>query len=70
MSSSFDDLHHLLAGGEALHHLFGQRALAHPREEVVGDLDRDVGLEQRGAHVGQGVVDLLGMELAAWNGAS
>ena len=33
-------------------------------EEVVGDLDGDVGLEQGGADLGQGVVHLLGVELA------
>ena len=59
------DLHHLLAGREALHDLFGERSLADPRQEVVGHLERDVGLEQRGAHIGQRVVDLFGMELAA-----
>ncbi len=38
---------------------------ANAREEVVGHLDRDVGLEQRRAHVGQGVVDLFGVQLPA-----
>ncbi len=59
------DLHHLLARREALHDLFGQRSLADPCQEVVGHLERDVGLEQRGPHVGQRVVHLFGMELAA-----
>ena len=58
-------LHHLLTRREALHDLFGERARSRTREEVVGHLDGDVGLEQGRAHVGQSVVDLLGVELAS-----
>ena len=42
-----DDLHDLLAGGEALEDLRAQRPLAHPRDEVLDDLEVDVRLEQR-----------------------
>ena len=59
------DLHDLLAGREALHDLLGQRTVPHAREEVVGDLDGDVGLEQGRPHLTQGVVHLLGVELAS-----
>ena len=58
------DLHDLLAGREALHDLLGERAAPNPREEVVGDLDGDVGLEQGRAHLTQRVVHLLRVELA------
>ena len=60
-----DDLDHLLGRREALHHLFGQRPCAHAGEEVVDDLHRDVGLQERGPDVGQRVVDLLGVQLPA-----
>ena len=41
-----------------------ERARARTRsEEFVGHLDGDVGLEQGGPDVGEGVVDLLGVQL-------
>ena len=56
-----DDLHDLLAGGQALEDLGADRALAHAGDEVLDDLEVDVGLEQReadlahrGVHVGLG----------------
>ena len=36
---------------------------AHPREEVVGDLEGNVGLEQRGADALEGLIHLLRVEL-------
>src|SRR5262245_61225926 len=58
------DLHDLLGGREALHHLAGQRSGTNPSKKVVCHLDGDVGLQQSGPDVRQGVVHLLGMELA------
>src|SRR4029453_3895023 len=43
----------------------GQRAVADPGQQVVGDLGGDVGVQQRDAHVGDRDVHLLGVELAA-----
>jgi hypothetical protein len=60
-----DDLDDLLRGSEALHHLLGEGASAHAPEERVGHLHGDVGLQQRRPHVIEGVVHLLGMELAS-----
>ena len=34
-------------------------ALAHGGDEVLGDLEVDVGLEQRAAHLAHGLVDVL-----------
>ena len=42
-----DDLHDLLAGGEALQDLGANRLLADARDEVLDDLEVDVGLEER-----------------------
>ena len=42
-----DDLDDLLAGGQALEDLLADRPLADPRDEVLDDLEVDVGLEQR-----------------------
>ena len=52
-------------GREALHDLFGlsARSRTRPRKSSATSTD-DVGLEQRGAHVAQGVVHLLGVQLA------
>ena len=41
-----DDLHHLLAGREALGDVGAERALAHAGDEVLHHLEVDVGLEQ------------------------
>ena len=40
-----DDLHDLLARGDALQDLLAQRPLSHLRDEVLDDLEVDVGLE-------------------------
>ena len=58
-------LHDLLRRREAAHHLLGKGPRPHPREEIVRHLEGDVGLEQRGADALQGLVHLLGMELAS-----
>ena len=42
-----DDLHDLLAWRQALGHVRAERPLAHARDEVLHDLEVDVGLEQR-----------------------
>ena len=54
-----DDLHDLLAGREALQHLRAERALAHARDEVLDDLEVDVGLEQREADLAHRARDRL-----------
>jgi hypothetical protein len=59
-----DDLHDLLRGREAPHDLLGERSRAHPGEEVIDDLEGDVGLEQRRAHALEGLIHLLGVELS------
>ena len=41
-----DDLHDLLAGRDALQHLLAERLLAHARDEVLDDVEVDVGLQQ------------------------
>jgi len=41
-----DDLHDLLAGRDALQDVLAERALAHVGDEVLDDLEVDVGLEQ------------------------
>ena len=60
-----DDLHDLLAGGDRLHHLFAERSLAHLRDEVLDDLEVDVGLEQREADLAHRAGDRLLVEPAA-----
>ncbi len=42
-----DDLHHLLAGRQALEHVLAERAFAHAGDEIADDVEVDVGLEQR-----------------------
>ena len=42
-----DDLHDLLAWRQALGHVLAERPLAHAGDEVLDDLEVDVGLEQR-----------------------
>ena len=56
------DLHDLLARREALLHVLAQRALAHPRDELLDDAEVDVGLEQREAHLAHGAGDRLLVE--------
>ncbi len=51
----FDDL---LPWREALHHLGSDRPLPHAGEEVPGDADVHIGLEQRQPHLPQHLVDV------------
>ena len=48
-----------LARGEALQHLLPHRALAHPVEELAGDGQRDVRLEQGAAHLAERFGDVV-----------
>ena len=58
------DLHHLLARVESLQDLLAARALPDLRDEVLDDLEVDVGLEQRKADLAHGLRDLLVVEPA------
>ena len=53
-----DDLHDLLAGGQALEDVGADRPLADPGDEVRDDLEVDVGLEQGEADLAHGGVDV------------
>ena len=59
-----DDLHDLLAGVEALQDVLAGRALAHLRDEVLDDLEVDVGLEQREPDLAHRLRDRLLVEAA------
>ena len=58
-------LYDLLARRDALQHLLSERALAHLGDEVLDDLEVDVGLEQGQADLPHGTRDRLLVELAA-----
>ncbi len=60
-----DDLDHLLRGAEALGDLGTLGALLHPPDEIAGDDDVDVGLEQCDPQLAADLVDLLVGELPA-----
>jgi len=51
------DLAPLLVGRGGRDHL-AERLLLHPGEEALGDVELDVGLEERDADVAQGVIDV------------
>ena len=53
-----DDLDHLLAGRQAVEHLVADRPLADARDEVLDDLEVDVGLEQREPDLAHGGIDV------------
>ena len=53
-----DDLHHGLTGGEALQDVLADRLLTDARDEVLDDLEVDVGLEQREAHLAHRGIDV------------
>jgi hypothetical protein len=59
ISDVVDDLDDLLAGRDRLQHLGADGPLAHLVGEGAHDLERDVGLEQRAAHLAQRGVDVL-----------
>ena len=52
------DLHDHLAGRDRLDHLDADRALLHFVGEGARDVERDVGFEQRAAHLAQRLVDV------------
>jgi hypothetical protein len=58
-----DDLHHLLARGEALGHVGAERTLAHPPDELLHYLEVDVGLEQREPNLAHRARNRLFVEL-------
>ena len=60
-----DDLHDLLARRQALEDVLAERALLDRRGEVAGDLEVDVGLEQREADLAHRLRDRLLVEAAA-----
>ena len=53
-----DDLHHHLAGGHRLDHGGADRLLADPIDEAADHVERDVGLEQRAAHLAHRGIDV------------
>ena len=59
-----DDLDDLLAGGDALQHLLAGALGLDALGELPGDLEVDVGGEERGAHLGEGRRHVLLGELA------
>ena len=58
------DLHDLLPGGEALQDVLAGRALPHLGDEVLDDLEVDVGLEQREPDLAHRLRDRLLVEAA------
>ena len=60
-----DDLHDLLAGREALRHLLAERALLDRCDEVLDDVEVDVGLEQRETDLAHRLGDRLLVERPA-----
>ena len=59
------DLHDLLARREAAGDVLAERPLLHGRDELLHDLEVDVGLEQREADLARGPRDVLLGEAAA-----
>ena len=53
-----DDLDELLVGREGAQDILAHRLRLHPLDEVLGDLEVDVGFEQRHAHVAQRLLDV------------
>ena len=53
-----DDLDHLLAGRDRADDVFADGARAHLVDEVLHHRQRHVGLDQGGAHFGQGGIDI------------
>ena len=59
-----DDTDDLLRGGEAAQHILADGALLHAGDELLDELEVDIGLEQRLAHLAHGVGDVFFGELA------
>ena len=53
-----DDLDDHLAGRDRAHHLLADRLRLHAVDEVAHDIERDIGLEQRAAHLAHGLGDV------------
>jgi hypothetical protein len=60
-----DDLHDLLARLEALQNLLAESALPNLADELLDDLEVDIGLEQCEADLAHGTGDRLLVELSA-----
>ena len=60
-----DDLDDLLAGGDRLEHGLANRQFGDVVDEAADDRQRDVGLEQRDAHLAHGVANVLLLERTA-----
>ena len=60
-----DDLHDLLARVERREHVLPERPLLHRGRELLDDLEVDVRLEQREAHLAHRLVDVVLGQLAA-----
>ena len=54
-----DDFDHLLAGGQALHHLRADGPLPHPVDKVLDHLEVNIGLQQGQPHLTQPLVNVL-----------
>ncbi len=54
-----DDFDDLLAGLNALDDLDAERLLLHPLDEIAGNLEIDVGVQQRHTHLAQGLRDIV-----------
>ena len=59
-----DDADDLLRGGEAAQHILADGALLHAGDELLDELEVDIGFEQRLAHLAHGVGDVFFGELA------
>jgi hypothetical protein len=54
-----DDLHHLLAGRQAVEHVRSHRPLLDAGDEILDDAEVDVGLEQREPDLAHRLVDVV-----------
>ena len=59
-----DDLHDHLRRGQRLQHVLAHGPLFHGLDEVLDDLEVDIGLEERHAHLAHGLVDIILRQLA------
>src|SRR4029077_16988486 len=58
------DADDLLRRGEAAEHVLADGALLHAGDELLAELEVDIGLEQRLAHLAHGVCDVFFSEFA------
>ena len=59
-----DDFDDLLPGLDAGDHLFAERLILHAGDELLGDLEIDIRIEQRHAHLAQRLGDVRFADLA------